>query len=71
MDRIVMSKRFNLIFEDVAMPPYTQILAAAYEVDDFVTVAGLNGGIGPLRAREDFQVAFNGDAAGGEIQFAQ
>jgi hypothetical protein len=66
-----MSKRFNLIFEDVAMSPNTQILAAAYEVDNFVAVAGFNGGIGPLRAWEDFQVAFYGDAAGGEIQFAK
>jgi hypothetical protein len=32
-------------------------LAAAYEVDDFVAVAGLNGGIRPLRTREDFEVA--------------
>ena len=46
-------------------------LAAAYEVDDFVAVAGLNGGIGPLRAREDFEVAFDGDACGGEIQVTQ
>jgi len=46
-------------------------LAAAYELDDFVAVAGLNGGIGPLRAREDFEVAFYGDAAGGKIQIAQ
>jgi hypothetical protein len=43
-------------------------LAAAYEVDDFVAVAGLNGGIGPLWARENFEVAFDGDACGGEIQ---
>jgi len=39
-------------------------LAAADEVDDFVTVAGSNGGIGPLRARENFEVAFNGNAPG-------
>ena len=44
-----------------------RVLAATYEVDDFVAVAGLNGGIGPLWAREDFEVAFDGDAAGGEI----
>ena len=43
-------------------------LAAAYEMDDFVAVAGLNGGIGPQRAREDFEIAFDGDSAGGEIQ---
>jgi hypothetical protein len=46
-------------------------LAAAYEVDDFVAVAGLNGGIGPLRARENFEIAFDGYAAGGEIQVTQ
>lgn len=48
-----------------------RILAAAYEVDDFVAVAGLNGGIGPLRAGKDFEVAFNGYACGGEIQVAE
>jgi hypothetical protein len=46
-------------------------LAAAYEVDDFVVVAGLNGGVGPLRAREDFEIAFDGDAGGRQIQVAQ
>jgi hypothetical protein len=46
-------------------------LAAAYELDDFVAVAGLNGGIGPLRAREDFEVAFDGYAGGREIQVAK
>jgi hypothetical protein len=46
-------------------------LAAAYEVDDFVAVAGLNGGIGPQRAGEDFKVAFDGDASGGKIQVAE
>jgi hypothetical protein len=46
-------------------------LAAAYEVDDFVAVAGLNGGTGPLRARKDFEVAFDSDAAGREIQVAK
>jgi len=46
-------------------------LAAAYEVDDFVAVAGLNGGMGPLRARENFEVALYGDAADREIQIAQ
>jgi hypothetical protein len=48
-----------------------QRLAAAYEVDDFVAIAGLNGGVGPLGAREDFEVAFDGNASGGEIQVAQ
>ena len=47
------------------------ILAATDEVDDFVAVTGLNGGIGPLRARENFEVAFDGDATGGKIQIAQ
>jgi hypothetical protein len=46
-------------------------LAAAYEVDDFVAVAGLDGGVGPLRTGENFEVAFNGYAAGWEIQVAQ
>jgi hypothetical protein len=46
-------------------------LAAAYEMDDFVAIAGLNGGIGPLRAREDFEIAFDGDATGEKIQVAQ
>jgi hypothetical protein len=46
-------------------------LAAAYEVDDFVAVAGLNGGIGPLRARENFEVAFDGYAGSGKIQVAK
>ena len=43
-------------------------LAAAYEVDDFVTVTGLNGGVGPLRARENFEVAFDCDTTGEKIQ---
>jgi|ERR1700693_2674274 len=47
-----------------------QTLAAAYEVDDFVTVAGLDCSIGPLWAREDFEVAFDRDPAGREIQIA-
>jgi hypothetical protein len=46
-------------------------LAAAHEVHDFVAVAGLNGGIGPLRTGEDFEVAFNGDAGGRKIQVAK
>jgi hypothetical protein len=46
-------------------------LAAAYEVDDFVTVTGLNGGIGPLRARENFEVAFDRDTTGEKIQVTQ
>jgi len=46
-------------------------LASTYEMDDFVAVAGLNGGIGPSRAREDFEVAFYGDACCGKIQVAQ
>jgi hypothetical protein len=53
------------------LPLVSRRLAAAYEVDDFIVVAGLNGSIGPLRAREDFEVAFNGDASGGKIQVAQ
>jgi hypothetical protein len=40
-------------------------------MDDFVAVAGLNGGVGPLWTREDFEVAFNGDACGEEIQVTQ
>jgi len=48
-----------------------ETLAAANEVDDFVAVTGLNGGIGPLRPRKDFEVAFNGYAARGETQVAQ
>jgi hypothetical protein len=40
-------------------------------VDDFVAVAGLDGGVGPLRARENFEVAFDGNAAGWEIQVTQ
>jgi hypothetical protein len=55
-------------FEDFGCEDF---LAASYEMDDFVAVAGLNGGIGPLWAREDFEVAFDGDAAGGEIQVAK
>jgi hypothetical protein len=46
-------------------------LAAAYEMDDFVAVAGLNGGIGPLQAGEDFKIAFDGYAGGGEIQVTE
>ena len=46
-------------------------LAAAYEVDDFVTVTGLNGGIGPLRARENFEVAFDCNTTGEKIQVTQ
>jgi hypothetical protein len=46
-------------------------LAAAYEVDDFVAVTGMDGGVGPLRAGENFEVAFDGNAPGWEIQVAQ
>jgi hypothetical protein len=45
-------------------------LAAAHEMDDFVAVTGLNGGVRPPRAREDFEVAFYGDACRGKIQVA-
>jgi hypothetical protein len=38
--------------------------AAADELDDFVAVAWGDAGFGPLGAREDFEVAFDGDAAG-------
>ena len=40
-------------------------------MDDFVTVTGLDGGVGPLRTWEDFKVAFDGDAASWEIQVAE
>ena len=40
-------------------------------MDNFVAIAWLNGCIGPLRAREDLKVTFDGDAACGEIQVAQ
>lgn len=46
-------------------------LAAAYKVDDFIAVAGLDSGIGPLRARENLKVTFDGDATCGEIQVAE
>jgi hypothetical protein len=46
-------------------------LAAAYKVDDFVAVAGLNGSTGPLWTREDFEVAFDRDSGGGKVQVAK
>jgi hypothetical protein len=46
-------------------------LAAADEVDDLVTIAGLNGRLAPLRARKDFKIAFYGDATGWKIQLLQ
>ena len=40
-------------------------------MDDFVAIAGFDGGLVPLRTRKDFKVAFDGDAAGGKIQLEQ
>ena len=42
-------------------------LAAADEVDDLVAVAWLYFGLTPLRTRQDFEVAFDGHAAGRKI----
>ena len=54
-----------------ALSELREELAAADEVDDFVAVAGLDGSLVPLRARKDFEVAFDGDATGGKIQVLQ
>jgi hypothetical protein len=45
--------------------------AAADELDDFVAVAGGDSGFGPFRAGQDFEVAFDGDAASIEAQFTE
>jgi hypothetical protein len=45
--------------------------AAADELDDFEAVAGSDPRFGPFGAREDFEVAFDGDAAGIEAQIAE
>ena len=47
------------------------VLAAADELDDFVAVAGLEWGSEPVWAGEDLEVAFDGDAAGIEAEFAE
>jgi hypothetical protein len=49
----------------------TEALAAADEVDDFVTVAGDDECLAPFLAGEDFEVAFDGDAAVFEAEIAQ
>lgn len=46
-------------------------LAAADELDDFVAVAGFDVRILPLRARQDFQISFDGNASRFEAQFTQ
>ena len=45
-----------------------RVLAAADELDDFVTIARLEASLGPCGAREDFEVALDGDAAGVEAE---
>jgi hypothetical protein len=40
------------------------VSTAADEVDDFVGVVLLDAGFGPLRARENIAIPFNGDALG-------
>jgi hypothetical protein len=45
--------------------------ATADELDDFVAVVGSNWRGGPLRAREDFEVAFDGYAAERESEFSE
>jgi hypothetical protein len=47
------------------------MLSSANEVDDFVAIAGLELGFGPLRSREDFAVALDRDASGREVQRTQ
>jgi len=46
-------------------------LSAADEVDDFVAVAFLYASLSPLRAREDFEIPFQGDAFGGQAQVGE
>ena len=49
-------------------PKDRKALAAAYEMDDFVDVAGGDLGCGPAVTGEDVAVALDGDAAGGEAE---
>src|SRR5579871_3490991 len=49
----------------------TEDSAAADEVDDFVAVAGNDLGVAPFLAGENFEIAFDGDAAILESKFAQ
>src|SRR5882724_2082761 len=46
-------------------------LAAADELHDFVAVAGLDGGCGPLWARQNLEIALNGYAAGRQGENAE
>jgi hypothetical protein len=46
-------------------------LTAADELDDFVTVAGLDGGLRPLRARKNFEIALDGDAADRKVELLE
>ena len=46
-------------------------LAATDELDDFVAIAGSDQRLRPLRARKNFEIAFDGDAATIETEFAQ
>ena len=46
-------------------------LATADELDDFEAVARSNLRFRPLGARKDFEVAFDGNAPGGQAEIAQ
>ncbi len=46
-------------------------LPSANHVHNFETVAGLDGGGGPLGARENFEVALDGHAVGGQAEVSE
>jgi hypothetical protein len=48
-----------------------RVLAAAYEMDDFIAVARLHLNVRPLSARQNFQIAFNSYTAGGQVKGLQ
>ena len=47
------------------------MLAAADKLHDFVTVAGCELRLGPLGARKNFEIAFDSNAAGRQVEIAQ
>jgi hypothetical protein len=46
-------------------------MAAAHEVDNFVSIAGQNRGLPPFSARKDAEVTLDGDAVTGEPQMCK
>ncbi|MCU1240045.1 MAG: hypothetical protein JWO71_771 [Candidatus Acidoferrum typicum] len=53
------------------MPSRSVTLPAANELHDFVAIARCDERLRPLRARQNLEVALDGDAAAVEIEFAQ